>query len=152
TMVASLHAHPLAVAEALDRAGVADLAGRRAGKLSGGQAQRVRFAMAVVADPELVVLDEPTAGMDVASRLAVWQVMRAQAGAGTTVVFATHYLEEADEHADRIVMIRDGGIVADGSATEVKSVVTRRVVRATLPAAEEDRLRLLPGVETVEVH
>lgn len=152
TMIASLHRHPLTVVDALERAGVADLAGRRAGRLSGGQMQRVRFAMAIVADPDLIVLDEPTAGMDVESRLAFWQSMRAQAQGGKTVLFATHYLEEADEHADRIVVMNGGLIVADGSTTEVKSIVSGRVVRATLPRADEQALHELPGVEQAAVH
>ncbi|HEX6445802.1 MAG TPA: ABC transporter ATP-binding protein [Streptosporangiales bacterium] len=151
-LVASLHRHPLPVTEALERAGIADLAKRRAGKLSGGQMQRVRFAMAIVPDPDLVVLDEPTAGMDVESRLAFWQSMRRQAEAGKTVLFATHYLEEADEQADRIVMIRKGQIVADGSTTEIKSIVTERVIRATLPHADRSALQALPGVERADVH
>ncbi|MGH3096706.1 MAG: ABC transporter ATP-binding protein, partial [Streptosporangiales bacterium] len=131
SLVASLHTHPLLVTEALERAGIPDLAKRKAVKLSGGQMQRVRFAMAIVADPDLLVLDEPTAGMDVSSRVAFWKAMRAQAESGRTVLFATHYLEEADEQADRIVMIRAGRIVADGSTTEIKSIVTERLIRAT---------------------
>ncbi|MBO0830322.1 MAG: ABC transporter ATP-binding protein [Streptosporangiales bacterium] len=151
-LVASLHRHPLTVTEALQRAGIADLARRRAGKLSGGQMQRVRFAMAIVPDPDLVVLDEPTAGMDVESRVAFWQSMRRQAEVGKTVLFATHYLEEADEQADRVVMIRNGRVVADGSTTEIKSIVTERVIRATLPGAERAALQALPGVDRVDVH
>ncbi|MGH3094782.1 MAG: ABC transporter ATP-binding protein [Streptosporangiales bacterium] len=152
SLVASLHRHPLPVGEALERAGILELAKRKAEKLSGGQMQRVRFAMAVVADPDLLVLDEPTAGMDVSSRVAFWNAMRAQAGAGRTVLFATHYLEEADEHADRIIMITSGRIVADGSTTQIKSIVTERVIRATLPGADHGVLAALPGVETVQVH
>ncbi|MQA78170.1 MAG: ATP-binding cassette domain-containing protein [Streptosporangiales bacterium] len=151
-LVASLHKSPLPVGETLERAGIADLAKRKAGKLSGGQMQRVRFAMAIVPDPELVVLDEPTAGMDVASRVAFWTSMRAEARAGKTVLFATHYLEEADEQADRIVMIRRGRIVADGSATELKAIGTMRVIRATLADVDADRLAALPGVESVSRH
>ena len=150
-LVAGLHQAPQPVADALDRAGIADLARRRAGKLSGGQTQRVRFALAGVSSPELLVLDEPTAGMDVGSRLTFWESMRAQADAGRTVLFATHYLEEADEHADRIVVIRQGRVVADGSTTEIKSIVTERVVRATLAGADAHALEALPGVEAATV-
>lgn len=150
-LVAGLHREPLPVHEALERAGVADLAKRRAGKLSGGQMQRVRFALAMVSDPDVLVLDEPTAGMDVASRLAFWTSMRKHAAAGRTVLFATHYLEEADEHADRIVVIRQGSIVADGSTTEIKSVISERTVKATLADADSDRLAALPGVVSVTV-
>ncbi len=98
----------------LARAGLTDLAGRRVSKCSGGQQQRLRFALALLADPQLLVLDEPTAGMDVAARRDFWAVMREEASRGRTVVFATHYLEEADDFADRIVLVADGRVVADG--------------------------------------
>lgn len=152
SLVASLHRHPLPVQEALERAGIPELAKRKAEKLSGGQMQRVRFAMAVVADPDLLVLDEPTAGMDVSSRVAFWKAMRAQADTGRTVLFATHYLEEADEQADRIIMIKSGRIVADGSTTQIKSIVTERVIRATLPGSDRVALAALPGVDAASVH
>lgn len=151
-LVASLHRLSLPVGEALERAGIAELARRRAGKLSGGQMQRVRLAMAIVPDPELIVLDEPTAGMDVESRIAFWASMRSEARAGKTVLFATHYLEEADEHADRIVMIRGGRVVADGSATEIKAIGTMHVIRATLADVDTDRLAELPGVASASRH
>ena len=93
-----------------------ELADRRTTKLSGGQHQRVRFALALVADPELLVLDEPTAAMDVEARRAFWAAMRQLAAAGRTVLFATHYLDEADEYADRIVLMAQGRVVADGPA------------------------------------
>lgn len=149
-LLGSVHEHPLRVDAALEQAGIAEIAGRRTAKISGGQAQRVRFAMAVVADPDLLVLDEPTAGMDVESRMAFWESMRAQTRAGRTVVFATHYLQEADEHADRIVLLSSGRVVADGSVTEVKQVATGRTIRATLPGADAAELGALPGVETAE--
>lgn len=152
TLVASVHESPLDVDIALDQAGIGELAGRGTGKLSGGEAQRVRFAMAVVADPDLLVLDEPTAGMDVSSRMAFWEAMRVQAKAGRTVLFATHYLEEADEHADRIVLLSSGRVAADGSVTQIKQLATGRTIRATLPGADLTALQALPGVDTAERH
>ncbi len=121
-------------------------------QLSGGQAQRVRFAAALVGNPDLLILDEPTAGMDVEGRREFWQAMRAVAERGKTVIFATHYLEEADANADRIVLMARGRIVADGPATEIKAQVGSRTVRATLPGVDLAELRALPGVLSAERH
>ena len=150
-LVAGLHVDPLPVADVLDRAGIADLAGRRVGRLSGGQQQRVKFAMALVPEPDLLVLDEPTTGMDVVARRSFWQLLRAEAGRGRTVLFATHYLEEADAYADRVVLLREGQVIADGSAAQVKSFASGRTVRATLPGADQVALAALPGVRSVEL-
>src|SRR3954447_26520393 len=140
-----------AVGEALQRAGIADIGGRLVGKCSGGQQQRLRFAMALMPDPELLILDEPTTGMDVNGRHEFWQAIRRDAQGGRTVIFATHYLEEADAYADRVVFVRRGRVVADGTAAEVKALASGRTVRATLPGASESRLAALPGVDSVEV-
>ena len=113
-MMASLFPRPLDVDEVLELTGIAGVAGQPTQKLSGGQTQRVRFALALVPDPELLVLDEPTVGMDVEGRHAFWTTMRDFAARGRTVLFATHYLEEADAYADRIVLMARGSIVADG--------------------------------------
>jgi ABC-2 type transport system ATP-binding protein len=150
-LTASLFADTRPVAEVLERAGISDIAGRRVVKCSGGQQQRLRFAMALLPDPELLVLDEPTTGMDVAGRRDFWAAIRSDAERGRTVVFATHYLEEADAYADRIVLVRQGEIVADGTAAEVKALVSGRVVRATLADADPIALQALPGVESVEL-
>ncbi|MDN5854033.1 MAG: ABC transporter ATP-binding protein [Actinomycetia bacterium] len=149
-LIASLHERALTVDRALEQAGIAELAARRTEKLSGGQTQRVRFAMALVADPDLLVLDEPTAGMDVQSRAAFWAAMRDQARAGRTIVFATHYLEEADAYADRIVLLAAGRVVADGPVTEITSTAVDHTIRATLRGADTARLAALPGVRTAE--
>ena len=133
TMVASLYPEPLAVEEVLKLTGVDDIAERRTHRLSGGQTQRVRFAIALVSDPELLVLDEPTVAMDVEGRHGFWRTMRAFAARGKTVVFATHYLEEADAYADRVVLMAHGRVVADGPPTEIKGLVGSRTIRATLP-------------------
>ncbi|WP_432946963.1 ABC transporter ATP-binding protein [Kribbella sp. CA-253562] len=149
-LVAGLHKDPLPVADALQRAGIADLADRKLKALSGGQKQRVRFAMAIVAQPDLIVLDEPTTGMDVESRRDFWASMHAETARGRTVLFATHYLEEADAYADRIVLMRAGRIVADGTAAQIKASVSGRTIRATVPGADLAALAALPGVRNVE--
>lgn len=149
-LVAGLHKDPLPVKEALDRAGIADLTDRKMKGLSGGQKQRVRFAMAIIPQPELIVLDEPTTGMDVESRRDFWASMHAETARGRTVLFATHYLEEADVYADRVVLMRDGKIVADGTAAQIKATVSGRTIRATVPGADLAALASLPGVRNVE--
>src|SRR6185436_6616383 len=140
-----------AVAGALKRAGIDDIADRLVGKCSGGQQQRLRFAMALLPDPELLILDEPTTGMDVAGRRDFWDAIRQDARGGRTVIFATHYLDEADAYADRIVFVRRGRVVADGTAAEVKALAAGRTVRATLPGATREQLLALPGAETAEI-
>jgi ABC-2 type transport system ATP-binding protein len=150
-MIASLHREPMPVSEALRRAGIEDLAPRRCTKLSGGQKQRVRFAVALVCDPDLLVLDEPTSAMDVATRRDFWQSMREFTEFGKTVLFATHYLDEAEEFADRVVLMRTGQVIADGSVAEVRATVSGRTLRAVVAGATESTLRTLPGVRTAEV-
>src|SRR3954447_19510384 len=140
-----------AVGEALERAGIADIGKRLVGKCSGGQQQRLRFAMALLPDPELLILDEPTTGMDVGGRHEFWTAIREDARGGRTVIFATHYLEEADAYADRVVFVRRGRVVADGTAAEVKALASGRTVRATAPGVSEAALLALPGVDSVEV-
>ena len=151
SLMASYYPHPLAVADVLRLTGTEEFAGQLTTKLSGGQTQRVRFAAALIGDPDLLVLDEPTAGIDVAGRHEFWQAMREVAGRGKTVLFATHYLEEADAYADRIVLIRKGEIVADGTSAQVKSLASGRTVRATLPGATEQALRAVPGADSIEI-
>jgi ABC-2 type transport system ATP-binding protein len=145
-LAASLHPHPLPVGEILAMARIDDIAERRTQKLSGGQAQRVRFAVAIAGNPELLVLDEPTAGMDVEARIAFWSTVRQIAARGTTVLFATHYLEEADANAGRIVLMARGVVVADGTPTHIKGIVGQRRVRATLADVPIADLGALPGV------
>jgi ABC-2 type transport system ATP-binding protein len=151
-MMGSLYPHPLDVGEALELAGIGDLADRRTNKLSGGQTQRVRFAVAMVSDPDLLVLDEPTVAMDVESRQQFWLTMRRFAGRGKTVLFATHYLEEADAHADRIILMAHGEIVADGTSSEIKALTGGRTIRGTLPGADEAALAAIDGVRSAVVH
>ncbi|HEX4719989.1 MAG TPA: ABC transporter ATP-binding protein [Thermoleophilaceae bacterium] len=149
-MMAALYPHSLDVEEVIRLVGIEAIAERRTEKLSGGQTQRVRFAIALVCDPELLVLDEPTVAMDVEGRRAFWTTMREFAARGKTVVFATHYLEEADDYADRAVLMAAGRVVADGPTTEIKARVGARMIRATLPDATVEQLAALPGVTSAE--
>jgi ABC-2 type transport system ATP-binding protein len=151
-MVAALYPKPLDVRQALVMAGIDEIADRSTNNLSGGQVQRARFAIGLVGDPELLVLDEPTAALDVEGRRAFWASMRAVAASGKTVLFATHYLEEADAYADRVVLMARGKVVADGTPTEIKANVGARTIRATLPGADLAVLASLPGVSAAEVH
>jgi ABC-2 type transport system ATP-binding protein len=138
----------------LARAGMTDLEARLVETLSGGEAQRLHFALAIAGDPDLVFLDEPTVGMDVETRRAFWTDMRAFAADGRTVVFATHYLDEADNVADRIVVLDKGRIVADGTSRSIKATVSTRTVRFNLPGLTLDTLeaiRAMPVVTAVEI-
>ena len=150
-LTASVFAHARSVDEVLERAGITGIAGRLVGQCSGGEQQRLRFALALLPDPALLVLDEPTAGMDVEGRRDFWTAIRRDAEQGRTVLFATHYLDEADAYADRIVLLRQGRIVADGTAAEVRSLSSGRSVRASLSAPDEAALSRLPGVRSVEI-
>jgi len=151
-MMAAIYPDPLDVDEVVELVGIEGIAQRRTQKLSGGETQRARFALAVLPNPELLVLDEPTVALDVEARHAFWQTMRAFAANGKTVLFATHNLDEADTFGDRAVMISGGRVVADGSTTDLKATVGLRTIRATLADAEEEALLVLPGVETVDRH
>jgi ABC-2 type transport system ATP-binding protein len=149
--LASLHRDPRPAAEVLARAGLTAIADRKVGKCSGGERQRLRFAIALLPEPRLLILDEPTAGMDVEGRRDFWAAIRADAARGRTVLFATHYLDEADGYADRIVLLRDGAVVADGTTGSVKNLAAGRTVRATLPGARPEQLSALSGVDGVEL-
>ena len=152
TMLTSLYPQPMPVERVIELAGLEAVANHRTQKLSGGETQRVRFAVALASDPQVLILDEPTVAMDVEARRVFWTSMRAFAATGRTVIFATHYLEEADANADRVVLMAQGEIVADGSTTEIKGRVTRRHIRATLPAVSTDDLLTIAGVNEVERH
>lgn len=151
TFVARTYPSPMPVAEALALAGLTDLAGRRADRLSGGQAQRVRFAVALAGNPELIVLDEPTAALDVEARRAFWVSMRAYARRGNTVLFSTHYLEEADAHSDRIVVVDRGRVVADATGEGLRRAAGGSLVAFDLAGLPTEGLAGLPGVVAVEV-
>ncbi|WP_084960169.1 ABC transporter ATP-binding protein [Thermoactinospora rubra] len=140
---------PLPAERALRLAGLDGLAARRVDKLSGGQAQRLRFAVAVVADPDVLVLDEPTRALDVKARVEFWAAMRAFAATGRTVLFATHYLDEVDQNATRVVVMARGRIVADGTPAEIRRLAGGGTVGLTRPGPH-DGLAALPGVTRVE--
>ncbi|MFD7862347.1 ABC transporter ATP-binding protein [Streptomyces sp. NPDC057682] len=151
-LACELHPRPHPVAEVLSRAGVTSLADRLVNKLSGGQEQRVRFALATAGANDLIVLDEPTTGMDVTARQAFWATMREQADQGRTVLFATHYLEEADAIADRVLVLHKGRILADGTAAEIKARAgARRISFALDTPVDEDALRALPHLTRLDV-
>jgi ABC-2 type transport system ATP-binding protein len=147
----ALYPMPLPTGQVLHTAGLTELADRRLDKLSGGEAQRARFAFALAGDPRLLLLDEPTAAMDVATRQAFWGAMRRYSAAGHTVLFATHYLEEADDYADRVVVIAHGRVIADGTGTDIKQLAGGRSVAFDLAGGGTAGLDLLPGVRAVEV-
>src|SRR3954451_16811534 len=151
---ASLFADTKPVDEVLANAGITDIADRRVGKCSGGEQQRLRFAMALLPAPALLLLDEPTTGMDVEGRRTFWSAIRRDAEQGRTVLFATHYLEEADQYADRIVLISQGRIVADGTGSQIRALTSGRTVRATIADADDtlvQRLTAIGGVEGIEL-
>ena len=149
-MMASLYPAPSRIDDVVDVTGLHDIVDRRTNKLSGGQTQRVRAAIALISNPDLLVLDEPTVAMDVEGRHLFWNSVRQIAASGKTIVFATHYLEEADTYADRIVLMARGRIVADGPATEIKATVGLRTIRATLPGADLAALSMLDGVKSAD--
>ncbi|MFE4971807.1 ABC transporter ATP-binding protein [Kitasatospora sp. NPDC056651] len=154
-LACDVHPRGRSVTGVLTDAGITELAERRVDKLSGGQEQRVRFALAIAGDSDLIVLDEPTTGMDVSVRQSFWASMRAQADAGRTVLFATHYLEEADSIADRVLVLHRGRLIADGSSAEIKARAGARRVAFELHDEDgpfdEAVLRALPGARSLDV-
>ncbi|MEU8485084.1 MULTISPECIES: ABC transporter ATP-binding protein [unclassified Streptomyces] len=151
-LACALHPKPYKPGEVLSRAGITQIADRKVNKLSGGQEQRVRFALATAGANDLIVLDEPTTGMDVSARQAFWATMREQADQGRTVLFATHYLEEADAIADRVLVLHRGRLLADGTAAEIKARAGARKVAFDLEGdIDEHALRALPFLTTLDV-
>ncbi|MCX5439410.1 ABC transporter ATP-binding protein [Streptomyces sp. NBC_00569] len=151
-LACALHPKPYKPGEVMSRAGIAQIADRKVNKLSGGQEQRVRFALATAGANDLIVLDEPTTGMDVSARQAFWATMREQADQGRTVLFATHYLEEADAIADRVLVLHRGRLLADGTAAEIKARAGARKVAFDLEGyIDEQALRALPFLTTLDV-
>lgn len=149
SLISSLYPSTIGADAAMERAGVAEIAGRRIGKCSGGQQQRVKFALALLPDPELIVLDEPTTGMDVSARREFWTAMHEQASHGTTVLFATHYLDEAESFAERVILMSRGRVVADGATHELRERVGGRRVSFVWDPVDGD-VRALPGVTDVQ--
>jgi ABC-2 type transport system ATP-binding protein len=151
TLVAGFHPKPEPVDITLKRAGIASIADQRVDQLSGGQTQRVRFALAIAGDVELIVLDEPTTAMDVETRQLFWANMKAEVAEGKTLLFATHYLEEADQAADRILVINKGRLLADGTPAEIKSRAGAKRMSFRLEQVNEPWLLQLPGLVSLEI-
>ena len=150
-LVQRLYRRPAPLAQIVERADVGSLLRQRTDRLSGGQAQRVRFAIAIAGDPEIVFLDEPTSAMDVESRQGFWRMMRDFGNEGRTVLFATHHLAEADEIADRVVVLNHGRVVADGPGATLKAAVATRRVRFVIDQPDRPELSDLDGVTEVSV-
>ena len=144
----SYYPSPLSVGATLAAAGISHLAGRKYGELSGGQRQRVHFALAICGNPDLLFLDEPTVGLDVESRRAFWQEVRALVSRGRAILLTTHYLEEADALADRVVVMNQGAIVADGAPHEMKRLAASRRIRC-VTSLSVDRLQSMSGVASI---
>ncbi|MEM7096494.1 MAG: ABC transporter ATP-binding protein [Actinomycetota bacterium] len=137
-LIASTYRAAPSVEEVLARAGITELAGSKVQDCSGGEQQRLRFALALLADPDLLILDEPTAGMDVQARQDFWAAMRTEANRGRTIVFATHYLQEAEDFAERTVLIANGRSVADGPTAEIRRQAAGRRLTARFEADAVD--------------
>jgi ABC-2 type transport system ATP-binding protein len=151
TLVTGFHPKPEPVDVTLKRAGIDKFADQRVDRLSGGQTQRVRFALAICGKSELIVLDEPTTAMDVETRRLFWSSMKEEVAEGRTLLFATHYLEEADQAADRILVINRGRLLADGSPAEIKARAGARRLSFRLDKVDEKFLLGLPALVNLEV-
>ncbi len=144
-LFASYDPHPLPLAETLAVAGLEDIKDRAFGDLSGGQKQRVLFALALCGDPDVLFLDEPTVGLDVKARRMLWQEIRQLIARGKTVLLTTHYLQEADELADRGVVISQGEVRVEGTPAEIKAQTAGRCIRC-VSRLDLAAVRGIPGV------
>lgn len=147
-LFSSYYPNPMPIAETLRIAGLQDIQDRRFGELSGGQRQRVLFAISICGDPDLLFLDEPTVGLDVEARRLMWTQIRSLVARGKTVLLTTHYLNEADALADRILVLQQGNIVAEGTPAEIKSRAIGKQVRFTSRLTLGE-IRAIPGVLSV---
>jgi len=157
-LFSTYYRRPMPAAEVLSIAGLEELGERKFGELSGGQKQRVLFALAICGDPDLLFLDEPTVGLDVEARRALWDEIRKMVSRGKTVLLTTHYLQEADALADRIAVINHGEIIAEGTPAQIKSKTSGKRIRC-ITSLSSSVLRQIPGVrevkedrEAVEIH
>ncbi|MGO3886855.1 MAG: ABC transporter ATP-binding protein [Mycetocola sp.] len=151
-LFAQLHGVGERVPSALERADLTAIARRRVGLCSGGEQQRLKVAIALISEPDVLILDEPTAGMDVAARHAFWHTMQEEAARGRTIIFATHYLEEAESFAERIALMAGGRIIADDSTAALRASLTGRTVSAALEErTREDTLAALTAGGTVQL-
>src|SRR6516225_6746089 len=147
TLVTGLQPHPVPVPTTLRRAGIVAIADQRVDRLSGGQTQRVRFALAIVGECDLIVLDEPTTAMDVETRRLFWASMKEEVAAGKTLLFARHYMEAAD----RIRVINRGRMLADGTPAEIKARAGAKRISFRLDNVDEPVLLGLPGLVSLDV-
>jgi ABC-2 type transport system ATP-binding protein len=145
----SYYPAPLPLERVVEATQLEGILHRLYGQLSGGQKQRVHFALAICGDPDVLFLDEPTVGMDVESRRSFWSQVRSLARAGKTVLLTTHYLEEADTLADRVVVLNQGRVIAEGTPAEIKARTAGRQIRA-VTRLSPDLVRRLPGVTSVQ--
>jgi ABC-2 type transport system ATP-binding protein len=157
-LFSSYYPKPLSLVDVLAIAGLENVSQRKFGDLSGGQRQRVLFALAICGDPDLLLLDEPTAGLDVEARRGLWEQIRRMVDRGKTVLLTTHYLQEADALADRIAVINQGQIIAEGTPAEIKAQTSGRRIRC-ITALSLASLRQISGVtevrqdrEALEIH
>jgi len=144
-LFSSYYLNPLALEASLTAAGLEDIRNRKFGDLSGGQRQRVLFALSLCGDPDLLFLDEPTVGLDVEARRTLWEEIRKLLARGKTVLLTTHYLEEADALADRVVVINRGSIVAEGTPAEIKAQTAGKRIRC-VTRLELSAVRKISGV------
>jgi ABC-2 type transport system ATP-binding protein len=158
SLFSSYYLKPLPLAECLAIAGIESIKDRKFGQLSGGQKQRVLFALSVCGDPDILFLDEPTVGMDVESRRGLWEQIRNLVARGKSVLLTTHYLEEADSLADRVVVINQGTIIAEGTPAEIKAKTGGRRIRC-VSRLDLETVRRFPGVlearhdrEALDIH
>ena len=157
-LFSSYYLKPLSLAETLASAGLEEIQNRKFGELSGGQRQRVLFALAMCGDPDILFLDEPTVGLDVEARRLLWEQIRKLVARGKTVLLTTHYLQEADALADRVVVINRGSIIAEGTPSEIKARTAGRKIRC-ISGLDINTVRAMPGVlevrqdrEAIEIH
>lgn len=142
---------PLSTETLLQVSGLEKDSEKYATSLSGGQRRRLGFALAMAGDPSIIFLDEPTVGMDITSRKRFWDTMKAFASTGKTIILSTHYLEEADQLADRIILLREGSMVADGTPSQIKSSVHgKRISFIPLNLKSKEQLMLIPGVDDIQ--
>lgn len=148
-LFSSYYQKPMASADVLAAAGLEKIGDRKFGDLSGGQRQRVLFALAICGDPDLLFLDEPTVGLDVESRRMLWDEIRKMVSRGKTVLLTTHYLQEADALADRVAVIHQGEIIAQGTPSEIKAKTAGKRIRC-ITSLSVSTLRQIPGVTEVK--
>jgi len=147
-LFSSYYPKPLSLTQSLATAGIQSIKDRKFGELSGGQRQRVLFALALCGDPEILLLDEPTVGLDVEARRTLWEQIRSLVARGKTVLLTTHYLQEADALADRVVVINKGAVIAEGTPSQIKAQTAGRKIRCVTSLTVEE-VRSIAGVREV---